>query len=57
MPALPLPQLLYLVGAIVAFSAFGLILLGVSLYTTFRGSKQAPVEREVTPAKHVSASP
>ena len=56
MPALPLPHLLYLVGAIVAFSAFGLILLGVSLYTAFRGSKPAPVEREVTPAKHVTAS-
>ncbi len=48
MPELPMPQMLYLTGAIIAFAAFGLTLLGVSVYTTF---SKTPTEAAKKPAK------
>ncbi len=56
MPHWPLSELLYLVGVIAAFGAFGLTLLGVSLWVTLRAPEPKPVEREVTPAARVTTS-
>lgn len=56
MPHWPLSELLYLVGVIAAFGAFGLTLLGVSLWVTLRAPEPKPVEREVTPAARVTSA-